>query len=60
MHENEYKLGGSEKYDDIIYETEDNTYESVNYYEINESESKIEANSSEAQAHYYLEMNVKN
>ncbi len=46
-HENEYKFdNGFEKYDDIIYENEENSYEMVNYYEINENESKIESNTS--------------
>ncbi len=33
-----------EKYDDIIFENEENSYEMINYDEINENESKIEAN----------------
>ncbi len=46
-HENEYKFDdGLRNYDDIIYENEENTYEIVNYYEINENESKIESNTS--------------
>jgi hypothetical protein len=35
-HENEFKFdNGLERYDDIIYENEENCYEIVNYYEIN-------------------------
>ncbi len=45
--ENEFKFDdGLQKYDEIIHENEDNYYEAVNYYEINENESKIKANTS--------------
>jgi hypothetical protein len=45
--ENEFKFdNGLEKYDDIIYENEENSYEMIDYYEINENESKIESNTS--------------
>jgi hypothetical protein len=52
-HENKFKFDdGLERYDDIIYENEENTYEIANYDEvgkydeINENESKIEADTS--------------
>ncbi len=46
-HHNQYKFdNGLEKYDDIIHENEDNTYDLPNYYEINQNESKIDANTS--------------
>ncbi len=45
---------GLANYDDIIYENEENTYEIVNYYEINEKESKIVSNTSKTVE--YLEM----
>jgi len=60
-HNNEYKFDdGLQKYDDIIHENEENTYEIVNYDEIgkydeiNENESKIEANTSKTNE--YLEI----
>ncbi len=40
--ENEFKFDyGLERYDNIIYENEENFYEIVNYDEINQIESKI-------------------
>ncbi len=48
-HENEYKFDdGLGKYDEIILENEENFYEIVNYDEINQNESKIEANTSKS------------
>ncbi len=55
-HENQFKFDGLEKYDDVIHENEENSYEIVNYElvdynigvydEINYNELKIEANTS--------------
>jgi hypothetical protein len=56
--ENKYKFNDRlENYDDVVYENEENSYEIVNYKldnydigvydEINENESKIEANTSQ-------------
>ncbi len=43
--ENEFEFDdGLEKYDDIINENEENSYEMVNYCEMNYNESKIESN----------------
>ncbi len=54
-HHNQYKFdNGLEKYDDIIHDNEENTYDLPNYYGINLNESKIEANTS--QTSEYLEI----
>ncbi len=54
-HHNRYKFdNGLEKYDDIIDENEDNIYDLPNYYEINQNESKVEANTSKTPE--YLEI----
>jgi hypothetical protein len=46
--ENQYKFDdGLQKYDEITYENEDNSYETVNYYVINQNDSKIKTNSSQ-------------
>jgi hypothetical protein len=53
--ENEFKFDdGLEKYDEIIYENEENSYEIINYYVINQNKSKIESNTS--QTLEYLEI----
>jgi hypothetical protein len=53
--ENEFIFDdGLANYDHINYENEENSYEMVNYYEINENESNIEANIS--QTSKYLEI----
>ncbi len=45
MYEYEYKFDdGLQNYDHIINGDEVHTYEMLNYYEINQNESKIEAN----------------
>ncbi len=65
MHENEFKFDdGLGKYDDNIYENEENPYDIINYKldnygirvydDINQNESKIEANTS--QTREYLEI----
>jgi hypothetical protein len=61
--ENKYKFNDKlENYDDVVYENEDNSYEIMNYKldnydigvydEINENESKIEANTSQTVEHF--------
>ncbi len=59
-HHNQYKFdNGFEKYDDIIHKNEDNIYDLPNYYEINQNESKIEANTSKintSKTSQYLEI----
>ncbi len=50
-----YKFdNGLERCDDIIDESEDNIYDLPNYYEINQNESKIDANTSKTPE--YLEI----
>jgi hypothetical protein len=67
-HENEHNFDDGLRNYDIIYENEENSYEIMNYEfdgyhigvydQINENESKIEANTSKAVE--YLEMSEKN